>query len=1619
MGSASLKCTTSTSWSGSQPTCEAITCPALSAPTNGGRSYSNARFYSSVATFSCDQGYALTASGTLTCGANGAWSGTAPTCAAQSCGNADGASGIVAISYSPNKLVGATATYSCVAGYERAGGTRTRSCQTDLNWSGSAMTCRGVSCSDAPAAPSDGSVAFPSGSRYPAKAVFSCDPGHELRGAAELACSTAGAYVGAAPTCAACGVDEFKAGTASGARCSGCPAHSTTNGATGQASCACRPGYGGHPHQAGGCARCAVGTFRAGVGNGPCQACDTGYTTLGEGATACIGVQCPALAPPAAGGVSVAPSNRRYPDAVATFTCSAGFARQGPATLTCDADGGWSAAAPRCQSICGDGLHVAGEGCDDGNTRDGDGCSADCQREPGYFCADPNAPCRLCELDTLPADRTVDCANRESELSSWLAGAGAAVAVDHPQCGAAAISHEANGAAVGPSPDCAARAYTFTAVFAAQDATDVAVATFTTRDNDRPTLQNLPDGGVVECNAVPSPTVSAADNCDDAPSIMASEVVSDQTCPGTFTLARTYRAEDACGNAAERTVVFDVRDTTAPEFTTAPRDLALECDGAGNVDAVADWLASAGGGAARDACEGEVSITHDVAPEDVAPARLAAGCRAGGGGVRVSATFTAVDGCGNTATATATLTVEDTRAPVLSGAPADAGVGCDAVPPPADVRAADACDTALPSPTLTEKRVDGACPYTYTLTRTWATTDACGHTAEAQQTLSVVDTTEPQLTAEATPREFECDLAQPGGMVALVEAYVREARMGAAADDACAGNGTDLLWTDDLAAQREALLRGACGNTGAATVTLTVADPCGNTATSSARLAVRDSRPPTLRGVPADATVECDAVPPAEPDAVTAADACMVAGPVVALEEVREAGACAHSYSLRRHFTAADDCGNEAEAEQALTVVDTTPPQLQAPPPAGGTQVECDGSGNAADLAAWLASAGGSTVTDNCAAADALQLAHGDVATRRSAGCAATFEVDALDFEVRDACGNALDLTASFAAVDTQPPVLAAPPADLVLECDAQLPEAPAALDATDVCGGAEGTVVTFSEQEVDEPARACAEYYSLERTWTAEDACGLQSSVTQTITVRDTRAPTFTQPPQDLVLECQPAAVPGEESTAAALERWLADNGGALASDGCTPAADLRWSHRLVGDDDLYANHAFGCGRNAAANVTFVVSDACGNEATAVATVRTVDTTPPTLTRLPAPRTVECGREDVDAALADYLGSFGGAAADDACARNLDWSYDVTRGELCGSTVQHRAIFAVADECGNTVRAAANLTVVDTKPPVFALRGRNPQRTEVGLAWVDPGAEVAADACHGTIDVPAAVLSPPNVTALGTYTVRYRVSDPCGQTAEATRTVVVEDTTPPVLTVHGPRLLVVRQGMVVEDTWGATATDGHDGNVSVLASAYLPDLLAQPGLRSLVYTAQDGSGNRVSALGRLVLVLPAVPARLETAEVRLRYDLGLTAPAAPLLQPGGSPYVSRAPVLRTRLYVTVDGAADAASANALVARGARRASTVAEPHVACASAMLCTVDFIGVDAAVRRALADQRGIVTVAPTSSDVVAYEAWVDNDADMSWEDLRDGVLPRLGVTEVRAGWDGNERVSGTDH
>ena len=84
---------------------------------------------------------------------------------------------------------------------------------------------------------------------------------------------------------------------------------------------------------------------------------------------------------------------------------------------------------------------------------------------------------------------------------------------------------------------------------------------------------------------------------------------------------------------------------------------------------------------------------------------------------------------------------------------------------------------------------------------------------------------------------------------------------------------------------------------------------------------------------------------------------------------------------------------------------------------------------------------------------------------------------------------------------------------------------------------------------------------------------------------------------------------------------------------------------------------------------------------------------------------------------------------------------------------------------------STANLSVVDTIPPVITLIGPNPMQVVQGTSFADPGA-TADDSCAGS--VPVIVSNAVNPSVVGSYTVSYEAADPSGNSATNTRTVLV-----------------------------------------------------------------------------------------------------------------------------------------------------------------------------------------------------------------------------------------------------
>lgn len=109
----------------------------------------------------------------------------------------------------------------------------------------------------------------------------------------------------------------------------------------------------------------------------------------------------------------------------------------------------------------------------------------------------------------------------------------------------------------------------------------------------------------------------------------------------------------------------------------------------------------------------------------------------------------------NPATSNPIHIVMDNTPPVISPLPGDTTIECPAVPVFVTPTATDTTD---PNPVLTyiDSITPGSCPQEYSIMRIWTATDDCGNTSTASQTVSIIDTTPPQITTPPPPLRYFC-----------------------------------------------------------------------------------------------------------------------------------------------------------------------------------------------------------------------------------------------------------------------------------------------------------------------------------------------------------------------------------------------------------------------------------------------------------------------------------------------------------------------------------------------------------------------------------------------------------------------------------------------------------------------------------------------------------------------------------------------------------------------------------------------------------------------------------------------------------------------------------------------
>jgi hypothetical protein len=181
---------------------------------------------------------------------------------------------------------------------------------------------------------------------------------------------------------------------------------------------------------------------------------------------------------------------------------------------------------------------------------------------------------------------------------------------------------------------------------------------------------------------------------------------------------------------------------------------------------------------------------------------------------------------------------------------------------------------------------------------------------------------------------------------------------------------------------------------------------------------------------------------------------------------------------------------------------------------------------------------------------------------------------------------------------------------------------------------------------------------------------------------------------------------------------------------------------------------------------------------------------------------------------------------------------------------------YNVVDSAGNladTVYRTVNVLLADTTPPQITLLGDNPLYIEQGGTFSEPGA-TAVDDRDGDVSARINVTGSIDTQSSGSYSLRYNVVDNAGNNASTvTRTVIVRDTSIPVISLLGDNPLNHEKGQLFNDP-GATATDSIDGYLSsaIVRSGSVP---AAVGAYILTYNVADSSGNQALTVIRTVNV--------------------------------------------------------------------------------------------------------------------------------------------------------------------
>lgn len=989
----------------------------------------------------------------------------------------------------------------------------------------------------------------------------------------------------------------------------------------------------------------------------------------------------------------------------------------------------------------------------------------------------------------------------------------------------------------------------------------------TVQDTTKPLFVAIPPDITVECDQIPSAaTLTANDNCSEMVLVeYEGETRIDGPCTDTYTLIRQWSATDQCNNVQLAEQRIEVQDTSQPFFTAIPADTVVNCN---DLPAVGTPLAG-------DNCDADVTIIF------LGETRIDGSCV---DNYTLERRWEASDNCGNIRIALQVLTVQDTTRPVFFLIPANVTVDCDAVPAVALPAADDNCAAVVQITYNGEQRINGKCPGTYTLVRTWTAADNCGNTSSVQQTIEVQDTTAPVFTMVPMDTIVDCDAVPLVGT--------------ATATDNCAA----LV---SLVFEGETRIDGSCQYRYVIERRWSATDQCINVATAIQTINVQDTTRPVFVSIPPDVTVDCNNVP--TPASLSATDNCTANVTIDYSGEERIDSNCLYNYRLIRRWIATDECGNTSLAEQRLQVQDTTRPVITFVP--ADTLVNCNGippvvnptatdnCTNDVDIAylgetvftstgpdtyilerRWLAADDCSNVVfvsqfltvqdsvaptlvcpptimvnndaglcgavvdfifpvanDNCSS----QLVY---TSNADPGDTFPIGITTVVISVTDPTGNGVTCSFTVAVADTTMPVMSACPNDITVtapgnDCVAQVNWTPPTV--TDACDAYTIPAVSAYTPGQDFPAGTTVV------TYTATDSTGNFMTCSFSITVLEIVPPNIVNCPPDITLN----------------------------TGNCTATAI--WTVPAVNDncalDTMVVNiESASVFSEGVDTVVYTAYDIWGNTTICTFTVTVLDTVPPVFG--PCPPNIEILNND-----------------EGPCALTVDWVLPtasdncdpdpvVTSSSTPGS--EYDAGFTtvyiyVTDPSGNQDTCSF---VISIDAPPLGLANTPPNQEFIACdavaTWTPP---TPTNTC-GPITL-TSNYEPGDTFSVGVTTVIYTVTDTLGNTATTTFTITVTESNAPSIACPPSPVEVNISGIVLNDQGlfidQATTVQGCNGIILSFENPIATDDCENPvvqqiggptpgsffaiGSHVLTFEATDIAGNTLQCVVN-VEVLPLVP---------------------------------------------------------------------------------------------------------------------------------------------------------------